>query len=246
MLPSSTTLPKVDTNCTAPSLIPTVNGNTVRSFSTHGQKSAAKGRSTTVSRSDIRLIQYLDSSALGLVRRWRLIGYFPIRLLPPQRLRRRARRAVGERSAERPRGTMHCEPRGRRNGAGRVRRGTHEKVDGELLARLLLHARAEGQAVHQHAQVHDPTWCVCVRHSSTPLPPSPCLRHSSLSHLHTRAEGQAVHEHAQVHDDLVLPHGTVAAAFQLTLHPRGPTPRSGPVLALVRRRRRVTSVGGAG
>jgi hypothetical protein len=30
---------------------------------------------TTVSRSDIRLIQHLDSSALGLVRRWRLIGY---------------------------------------------------------------------------------------------------------------------------------------------------------------------------
>jgi hypothetical protein len=38
-----------------------------------------------LSRSDIRLIQYLDASALGLVRRWRLIGYFPIRLLPPAR-----------------------------------------------------------------------------------------------------------------------------------------------------------------
>jgi hypothetical protein len=35
---------------------PTVNGNTVRSFSTHGQQSAAQGSSTTVSRSDIRLI----------------------------------------------------------------------------------------------------------------------------------------------------------------------------------------------
>jgi hypothetical protein len=75
-----TTLPKVDTKCTAPSLIPTANGNTVRSFSTHGQQSAAQGSSTTVSRSDIRLIQYFDSSALGLVRRWRLIGYFPIHL----------------------------------------------------------------------------------------------------------------------------------------------------------------------
>ena len=53
------------TNCTTPSLIPTGNGNTVRSFSTHGQQSAAKGSSTAVSRSDIRLIQYLDSSALG-------------------------------------------------------------------------------------------------------------------------------------------------------------------------------------
>ena len=45
---------KVDTNCTAPSLIPTVNGNTVRSLSTHGQQSAAKGSSTTVSRTAIR------------------------------------------------------------------------------------------------------------------------------------------------------------------------------------------------
>jgi hypothetical protein len=72
----------VDTKCTALSLIPTGNGNTVRSFSTHGQQSAAKGSSTTVSRSDTRLIQYLDSSAHGLVRRWLLIGYFPTHLLP--------------------------------------------------------------------------------------------------------------------------------------------------------------------
>jgi hypothetical protein len=82
MLPSSaraemTALPKVDTNCTAPSLIPTANGYTVSSFSTHGQQSAAKGSSTTVSRSDIRFIQLFDSSAL-MVRRWRLIGFFPI------------------------------------------------------------------------------------------------------------------------------------------------------------------------
>jgi hypothetical protein len=42
------------------SLIPTVNGNTVRSFSTHGHLSAVKGSSTAVSRSDIRLIQYFD------------------------------------------------------------------------------------------------------------------------------------------------------------------------------------------
>jgi hypothetical protein len=62
--------------------IPTVIGNTVRSFSSHGQLSAAKGSSTTVSRSDIRLIQHLDSSALGLIRRWRLIGYFLILYYP--------------------------------------------------------------------------------------------------------------------------------------------------------------------
>jgi hypothetical protein len=60
----------MDTNCTAPSLIPTVNGNTVRSFSTHRQLSAAHGSSTTVSRSDIRSIKHLDFSAHGLVRRW--------------------------------------------------------------------------------------------------------------------------------------------------------------------------------
>ena len=56
--------------------------NMVRSFATHGQQSTAKGSSTTVSRSDIRLIQPLESSALGLVRRWRLIGYLPIHLFP--------------------------------------------------------------------------------------------------------------------------------------------------------------------
>jgi serine/threonine protein kinase len=33
---------------------------------------------TTVSRSDTRLIQHLDSSAHGFVRRWLLTGYFPI------------------------------------------------------------------------------------------------------------------------------------------------------------------------
>jgi hypothetical protein len=38
--------------------------------------------STTVSRSDIRLMQHFGSSALGLVRRKRLIGYFPTHLLP--------------------------------------------------------------------------------------------------------------------------------------------------------------------
>jgi hypothetical protein len=67
----------MDTKCTAPSLIPTVNGNTVRSFSTHGHLSASQGSSTTVSHSDIRLTQHLDSSAHGLVRRRRLIGYSP-------------------------------------------------------------------------------------------------------------------------------------------------------------------------
>ena len=60
LTPPASTLPKVDTNCTAPSLIPTVNGNTVRSFPTHEHQSAAKGSSTAVSRSDIRLIKLFD------------------------------------------------------------------------------------------------------------------------------------------------------------------------------------------
>jgi hypothetical protein len=45
---------KVGTKCTTPSLIPTVNGNTVRNFPTHGQLSAAQGSPTTVSAFDIR------------------------------------------------------------------------------------------------------------------------------------------------------------------------------------------------
>jgi hypothetical protein len=64
-----TALPKVDTNCTALSLIPTVNGNTVRRFYYARTTVRSQGSSTAVSRSDIRLIQYLDSSAQGLVRR---------------------------------------------------------------------------------------------------------------------------------------------------------------------------------
>jgi hypothetical protein len=60
-LPSASQDPTPHPKCTTPSLIPTVNGNTVRSFSTHGQQSAAQGSSTTVSRSDIRLTQHFDS-----------------------------------------------------------------------------------------------------------------------------------------------------------------------------------------
>jgi hypothetical protein len=44
-----TTLPKVDTSCTALSLITSLNGNTVRNFPTRGQLSAAQGSPTTVS-----------------------------------------------------------------------------------------------------------------------------------------------------------------------------------------------------
>jgi hypothetical protein len=42
-----TTLPKMDTNCTALSLITrSFNGNMVRNFPTHGQLSAAQGSPT--------------------------------------------------------------------------------------------------------------------------------------------------------------------------------------------------------
>jgi hypothetical protein len=78
-----TALPKVDTKCTTPFLIPTVNGNAVRSFSTHGQLSAAQGSSTAVSRSDIRLIQHLDSSALGLAPEVALNWLLPYPLITP-------------------------------------------------------------------------------------------------------------------------------------------------------------------
>ena len=47
-----------------------------------GHLSAAQGSSTTVSRSDIRVSQHFDLSAHGLVRRWLLIGFLLIHLLP--------------------------------------------------------------------------------------------------------------------------------------------------------------------
>jgi hypothetical protein len=73
--PSSTALPKADTKCTAPSLIPRVNGNTVRSFS-HGLLSAAPR--------NIRLVQHLDSSAHGLVRSGcSYLALFPYPLISP-------------------------------------------------------------------------------------------------------------------------------------------------------------------
>jgi hypothetical protein len=81
--------------------------------------SAAKGSSTTVSRSDIRLIQYLDSPALGLVRRWLYIGYFPIHSLP--------KRVVDPTRCEAVRGarrwTAIVRRRRRRGGWVRARRG---------------------------------------------------------------------------------------------------------------------------
>jgi hypothetical protein len=83
--PPTTALLKVDTKCTAPSLMLDQQLMVTRFAASLPTDicPAAKESSTTASRSDIRKIQYLDSSAHGLVRRWRLIGYFPIHLLPP-------------------------------------------------------------------------------------------------------------------------------------------------------------------
>jgi hypothetical protein len=55
-----------------------------RAVSTHGQQSAAQGSSTTVSRSDIRLIQHLDSSAHGMAPEVALNWLFPDPLITPR------------------------------------------------------------------------------------------------------------------------------------------------------------------
>jgi hypothetical protein len=142
------TLPKVDTNCSAPSLIPTVNGNTARSFSTRGQRSAAQGSSTTVSRSDIRLIQYSDSSAHGLVRRWRLTGYFPIQHLlapshPTRPLTPTSMETKGEYcpSALTGEGAVGCE---QRCFAQRLSTSTRAEVTDEGLRAVSTHQHGSG------------------------------------------------------------------------------------------------------
>jgi hypothetical protein len=73
------TLPKVDTNCTAPSLMPTIIGNTVRSFSTHGHLSAASERKLVhVSRSEHPFnLNFLIRLCGLMVRKWRLFELFP-------------------------------------------------------------------------------------------------------------------------------------------------------------------------
>ena len=78
--------PEIDQVKPPSTMVPTVDGT---SSQLPHSRATAKGSPTTVSRSDIRLIQHLDSSALGLVRRWRLIGDFPIHLLPSTRLESR-------------------------------------------------------------------------------------------------------------------------------------------------------------
>jgi hypothetical protein len=51
-------------HCTALSLIPTSNGNTVRNFPTHGQLSAAQGNLTSCLNFDFAILNLFDPSAL--------------------------------------------------------------------------------------------------------------------------------------------------------------------------------------
>jgi hypothetical protein len=91
-----TTLPKVDPNCTAPSLIPKVNGNTfAASLHTDISPQRKEARCLTLLTSD--LSNFLTPRLCGLmVRRWRLIGLSYItpwsaRSRPSRRWKRRSR-----------------------------------------------------------------------------------------------------------------------------------------------------------
>jgi hypothetical protein len=55
--------PKMDTNCTAPSLVPTGTGNTVRNFPTHGQLSAAQGNLSSCLNFDFAILNLFEPSA---------------------------------------------------------------------------------------------------------------------------------------------------------------------------------------
>jgi hypothetical protein len=77
---SHTTHPfvNVDTNCTALSLMPTIIGNTFAASLRHGLLSAAKGSSSTSHARNLFNLNFLTRLSGLMVRRWRLIGYFPI------------------------------------------------------------------------------------------------------------------------------------------------------------------------
>jgi hypothetical protein len=73
-----TTLPKVDTSCTALSLMPTVIGNTfAASLRTDICPQRKESSSTSHARNPFNL-NFFDSAQCLMVRRWRLIGHFPI------------------------------------------------------------------------------------------------------------------------------------------------------------------------
>jgi hypothetical protein len=73
-----TALPKTDTNYTAPSLMPTITGNTfAASLRTDICPQRKESSSTSHARNPFNL-NFLDSAQCLMVRRWRLIGYFLI------------------------------------------------------------------------------------------------------------------------------------------------------------------------
>jgi hypothetical protein len=78
-----TALPKTDTNYTALSLILTITGNTfAASLRTDICPQRKESSSTSHARNPFNL-NFFDSAQCLMVRRWRLIGYFPILYNPP-------------------------------------------------------------------------------------------------------------------------------------------------------------------
>jgi hypothetical protein len=139
-------------------------GNAVRSFSAHGQQSAAKGSSTTVSRSDnIQLTSHFDSSAHGLVRRWLLTGCFAIHLVPPLAADglRQPCAAVGGPAAEGQGAVRAALRRGFPGGGGGARAHHHGR---HLAGRGgAAHHRRPRQGTHTHT--HSIKWdtVACAR-----------------------------------------------------------------------------------
>jgi hypothetical protein len=78
-----TALPKTDTNYTALSLIPTITGNTFAASLRTDTCPQRKGSSSTSHARNPFNLNFFDSAQCLMVRRWRLIGYFPI-LYNPQ------------------------------------------------------------------------------------------------------------------------------------------------------------------
>jgi hypothetical protein len=84
-----TTLPKTDTNYTALSLMPAITGNTfAASLRTDICPQREESSSTSHARNPFNL-NFFDSAQCLMVRRWRLIGYFPILYNPSSRSRER-------------------------------------------------------------------------------------------------------------------------------------------------------------
>jgi hypothetical protein len=85
MTADMTALPKTDTNYTALSLIPTITGNTFaasRRIDICPQRKESSSTSHARNPFDLNLF---DSAQCLMVRRWRLIGHFPILYTPPTR-----------------------------------------------------------------------------------------------------------------------------------------------------------------